>query len=91
MTERMASMDVRNAHRNYLSLRNQEIALKEAADASEKNYNTLTEEYSMSLVNNLQVIDSLRQYQDVQRRYNQAQYEARRNFWRLMVAIGETI
>lgn len=91
MTERMATMDVRNAHRNYLSLKSQEAALKEAAEASEKNYNTLTEEYRLSLVNNLQVIDSLRQYQDIQRRYNQALFEARRNFWRLMVAIGETV
>ncbi len=89
-TQRLASMDVRNSHRNYLSLKAQEDALKEAAEASNKNYNTLTEEYRLSLVNNLQVLDSLRQYQEIQRRYNQVRYESRRNFWRLMVAIGET-
>ena len=69
----------------------QEKALEGAVDASKKNYELNTEDYRHSLVNNLDVMDALKKYQETRQRFNRAHYRMLKNFWRLKVAIGETL
>ena len=48
-------------------------------------------EYRSNLVNNLEVLDSLRRYQEVERRYHEARYATRKNYWKLKVALGDVL
>lgn len=87
---RLAELDVRNAYEDLRSSRLSEDALAEANKASGENYEILSNEYGRNLVNNLDVLDSLRRYQDIHRRYNQAHYQSRKNYWKFKAALGET-
>lgn len=90
-TGRLAELEIKNAYEDYRSAKVEEAKLYQAAEASRKSYELQAEEYRMNLVNNLEVLDALRQSETTQRSFNQAQFEAKRNFWKLKVAAGETI
>jgi len=90
-TGRIAELETKNAYEDYRSSKVEEAKLFQAAEASRKSYELQAEEYRTNLVNNLEVLDALRQRESIHRSYNQAQFEARRNFWKLKVAAGETI
>jgi outer membrane protein len=89
--KRSAEMDILNEYENFHSAVLSERALSDADAASKKNYEILTSEYRLNLVNNLDVLDSLRRYQDTIRSYNSARYDARRAYWRYQVARGEAL
>ena len=80
---------VRNALEDWQSARASDEALQSASQASEESYNGLAEEYRASLVNNLEVLDALRRYQNVQRSQNAAHFLERKNYWKLRVALGD--
>ncbi len=90
-TKRLATLDVKNAHQEFASSLLEEKALSGALEASKKSYELQAGEYRMNLVNNLEVLDALRRYQETNRRFNAAHFEARKNFWKLKVAAGEEI
>ena len=90
-TKRLAYLDVRNVHQEFASSLLEERALAGALEASKKSYELQTEEYRMNLVNNLEVLDALRGYQEINRRFNEAHFEVRKNFWKLKVGAGETV
>lgn len=85
---RRAGLDVRNAYEDYISSRERETAYAQAAEALKKNYELQAQDYRLNLVNNLDVLDALRRYEDTGQTANQARYDARRNYWMLRVAIG---
>ena len=87
-TQRLAQLDIRNAVEELEALRVSEKALHDADRASTENYVSLSEEYRTNRANNLEVLDSLRRYQEVQRRYRAAYYAARKGYWKWRVAIG---
>ena len=86
---RTAELDIRDSFENLQSSHLEEKALQEANEASKKDYELQTKDYRQNLVNNLDVLDSLRRYQGVNRRYNQAYYLSKRNFWKFKIALGE--
>ena len=88
-TKRLAELDIRNAVEEFRAARASEVALDAANQASKENYDILSKEYSMSLVNNLQVLDALRRYQDIERSHHEAHFNAQKNYWRLRVAEGD--
>ena len=87
---RTAELEIRNAHEEYEASSRIEASLHEAAEASKKNYELQVEEYRSSLINNVQVLDTLRSYQEILRRYNDAQYQLKKDFWALRVAEGRS-
>lgn len=87
--KRQAALDIFNAQEEYETSRLIEAKLAEAADAMKKNYEMQTEDYSRSLVNNLQVLDVLRLYQNAEQRHNEAHYEMKKNYWRFRASLGE--
>lgn len=89
--KRWAQLDIQNEYENFRSALLSERALSEADAASKKNYEILAGEYRLSLVNNLDVLDALRRYQNSVRSYNSARYDARRAYWRYQVARGEAL
>jgi outer membrane protein len=88
-TRRRAELEIRNAFEDYRSALAQRSALASAAQANRANYDIQAKEYSFSLVNNLEVLDSLRRYEEVERRRNTAEYEAQRAHVRFLAATGE--
>ncbi len=90
-TGREIRLDIGEAYEELKSSRDGEKLLFEAAEASKKSYELQVQEYRLNLVNNLDVLDALRQYENVERAYNQAHYESKKNYWKFKVAIGEKI
>ena len=87
--KRSARFDVRNAFENLKAAEESEKALDAARQASKENYDILSEEYRLNLVNNLEVLDALRRHQDIKRDYQQAHFNARKDYWKLRVALGD--
>ncbi len=87
--KRQALLEARDAFEQFESDRESEEALSDASRASDENYLILQKEFSTSLVNNLEVLDALRRYQDTQRRYERVRYDAKKSYWRLKLALGE--
>lgn len=88
---RSAVLDIQNAHQSYLYSAKRAAALADAAAALKRNAEIQAEDYKLNLVNNLDVLDSLRRSQDISRTANAAHFEAKRNYWKLKVAGGETV
>ncbi len=86
---RVAELDIRNAARAFRASVQADKALRQAQKAAKDNFETLVEEYRLSLVNNLDVLDALQRYRGVQRRANAGRYAARKDFWKLKAALGE--
>ncbi len=86
-----AELEIRNAFEDYRSAIAEREALASAAGASRDNYDLLTKEYSYSLVNNLEVLDALRRYEDIERRRNISEYETQRAYARFRAATGEAL
>ncbi len=87
--KRRALTDAENALEEYSAAQESHVSLQEAEQASKENYEILQKEFGQNLVNNLEVLDSLRRYQDVRRRFNAAFFEAKKSYWRLCSALGE--
>ena len=90
-TKRLAKLDIRKTLDEYKSIRLEEVALGEAVAAKKKDYELEAEEYKLNLVNNLDVLKALKDYQDLSRDLNQTHYDVKRKYWALKVAVGETI
>ena len=88
-TKRLAGLEVRDAREELDSSRASEKALEEAYQASKENYDILTEEYRLNLVNNLEVLDALERYQNVERRFRSAHFTTLKDQWKLRVATGD--
>ncbi len=89
--KRQAMLDIQNAYQRFHSSSLKAAALKEAMEALKKNYEIQTQEYRSNLVNNLEVLDALRRYEDIEVKSSSADMEARKNYWKLKVAAGETL
>ncbi|MBI4432269.1 MAG: TolC family protein [Candidatus Omnitrophica bacterium] len=87
-SKRLAQLEIRNAYAAFHFLRRRENLLAQAATASEENYRLNALEYRRNLVNNLDVLDALRTWQNVRLRLNEARYETRKNYWKLQIAAG---
>jgi outer membrane protein len=88
---RYARVEIRNAYETLTAWITQEKALRAARDASKENYRIQNEEYGLSLVNNLQVLDAFRQSQDVSLRWSRAYHEVKRKYWEFRAAQGESV
>lgn len=87
--KRRAALEARDAFEEFSSDLGAERSLLEARRASRDNYEILREEFSTNLVNNLDVLDALRRYQETEQRYARSRYDLKKSFWRLKLALGE--
>lgn len=86
---RSAELDVRDAYEDLRSSREADAALQVAAQAARENAELETADYRLNLVDNLDVLDALRRSLDIQRRANDAAFEAKKSAWRYRIARGE--
>jgi outer membrane protein TolC len=88
-TKRLALLDAENAREELVFSERSEVVLAEADHAAKENYEILQNEYRSNLVSNLDVRDALRRFQDIEKRYQEARYGVKMNYWKLRVALGD--
>jgi outer membrane protein TolC len=87
---REAEGEIRERHRNLLSLLSQVEKLKRSADLAEKNYIAQRNDYRLGLVNNLDVLAALNTWQETQLALDTARLAAKNVALRLELAAGNT-
>lgn len=90
-SRRLAQLDIKNAYQDLQAMREVEKVLKEAAEASNENYQLISKDYRVNLVNNLEVLDALRRLEDIQIRYNETYYHLKKSYWKFRVALGDIL
>lgn len=88
---RSAPQDVSDAYASLNTAIAIQQTLKKAYSTAKLNYYLQRRDYSLSLVSNLDVLDSIRTLHDSERNYIHSIYEAKRLYWQLLVACGETL
>ena len=89
--QRSVELDIRDAYARLDSAVAIAGAFGKALEAAEESYGLETEDYRLNLVSNLEVLQTLRALQDARRDDIHARYDAKRLYWRLRVATGETL
>lgn len=88
---RVAAREAEDAFETFQSSVRRQNLLYEAKAASEENSRMQTEEYRLSLVSNLDVLQALRFHEEAALRWNRARYETKINFWKMKIAAGKTV
>ncbi len=87
--ERLVEAEVRSAYEEFRLSSAAAEAFREAEEAADKNFEIQTKEYRLNLVNNLDVLAALQELETVRRDYLKARYQAKRDWNRLKVAVGD--
>lgn len=90
-TARQAALEVRQTYAELASAMQRTDMLAKALAAAEENYRLQTEDYRLSLVNNLDVLQALEQLEQARRDWIAARYDAWRLHYQLKAAVGETL
>ncbi|MBI2104459.1 MAG: TolC family protein [Candidatus Omnitrophica bacterium] len=88
-TRRQAELDIRDRYALLQAAVARARALDQAWQAAEENYRLQLEDYRLSLVNTLDVLETLQDLEDARREVIRADYELKRLYWQLLVATGE--
>ncbi len=88
---RWADLDIRNASADFKARSVSQEALKNALEASRKSYALISSDYDHRLVSNLEVLDTFRRLQDVELRYTDAYFQMKESYWKLKVALGDSL
>ena len=88
---RSAPQDVRDAYVKYVAAVSVQKAIRKAFSTAKLNYHLQKRDYELSLVSNLDVLDSIKTLHDSERAYIRSLYETKRLYWQLQVACGETL
>ncbi len=89
LAKRQAELEIKQSYQGWASAKETAIALKEAVNAAEENYNLQSEEYERSLVSNLDVLAALETLHQTRQNENRAYYRMKEDEAKLKVAIGE--
>ncbi len=84
--QRQAEQEIRSLYQSVALDRSQLAALEMATDAARKNYETQQRDYRLGLVTNLDVLQALSAFQENQRAFDRARYNAKLNYLRLQAA-----
>lgn len=88
--QRMAELDIKDAYTKLTSAITIKRLVDEALKSAEESYRLQVEDYRLSLVNNLDVLQALQVLQTTRRDDIHARREAKRYYWQLRAAIGQT-
>ena len=89
LAKRQAELDIKQSYQIWLSAKETNGLLKEAVREAEKNYATQSEEYTRSLVSNLDVLAALEALQNTRQRQNLTYYVMKQDEAAFRVAIGD--
>ncbi len=88
-SSRQAELELRQAYNTLTSSLKQLWALKNAAAKAQTTFTLLTEEYRSSLVNNLDVLDALHNWQERRLEASLAFFQTKLNYLNLIIASGK--
>ncbi len=88
---RAASLEIQDAYEKLRVAMKRAATLEQAVASAEENYRLQRDDYRLSLVNNLEVLQALQSLQDTRLDLIAARYEAKRLYWELRTATGETL
>ena len=89
-TRRLAPYDIKNTYVTLATAIAVYEALRKAYTTAKLNYHMQKKDYARNLVSNLDVLASIQTLQDSHRNYIHALYEAKREYWQLRVAVGQS-
>ncbi len=89
LARRQAELDIKQSYQIWLSAKETERLLKEAVRSAEENYSIQSEEYTRSLVSNLDVLTALESLQQTRQSENLTYYVMKQDEAAFRVAIGE--
>ncbi|MFA5142892.1 MAG: TolC family protein [Candidatus Omnitrophota bacterium] len=89
-TRRQAPYDIKDSFVSLVTAMTVHDTLRKAYSTAKLNYYLQKKDYERSLVNNLEVLTSIQTLEDAERSYIHALYEAKREYWQLRVAIGQS-
>jgi outer membrane protein len=88
-TVRRSETEVKRAYYNLVAAKSREGALSRAEQLSGWNYGAQTKEYELGLVNNLDVIQSLSDWQSRRLEHNLSHFETKLAYLELLLAAGD--
>ncbi len=88
-TERTAQKEIRQSYGQMQAAWRRELALKKAHDAAQRNYQLQIEDYRISRVSNLDVLEALTQWEELRRDYLLSVSQSRRFYWAFKVKSGD--
>ncbi|MBL7661627.1 TolC family protein [bacterium] len=89
--KRKAESEIRIAYANYEALFQEHLRLNELVDAIEKDYTAQKADYSLGVVTNLEVLQSIRELQNAKRRLLRVRIDEQISKIKLQVAAGDVI
>ena len=89
--QRSVALEIRDAYAKLDSAVTIANAFQKALNAAEESYRLEAEDYRLNLVSNLEVLQTLQALQDARRDHIHARYDAKRLYWQLRVATGDTL
>lgn len=89
LAKRQAELEIKQTYQVWLSAKETNTLLKEAVRDAENNYAIQSEEYTRSLVNNLDVLAALESLHNTRQRQNVTYYVMKQDEAAFRVAIGE--
>ncbi|MFA5159633.1 MAG: TolC family protein [Candidatus Omnitrophota bacterium] len=89
LAKRQAELEIKQSYQIWLSAKETDRLLKEAVRDAEKNYEVQSEEYTRSLVSNLDVLSALESLHNTRQRQNLTYYVMKQDEAAFRVAIGE--
>ena len=89
--QRRAALEIQEVYTDMQAALAKTSAFEKALDASEESYRLQVEDYQRNLVSTLDVLRELQALQDSRRDFIHATYDAKRLYWALRVATGETL
>ena len=89
--EKKAEMDAKQSYNNFIASKKRMESLELAQSKGEINYYLVEKEYQQGVTNNLEVLTTLKQWQELKKQYWQAYAQAKVDWWSLKIAMGESI
>lgn len=86
---RMAERDIRQAHASVIASQKRENALRLAESKNAANYKTDLEDYRLGLINHLDVLQGLRNWQSSRIDANRAYFQTKLDYLKLLLSSGE--
>ena len=90
-TRRQARLDIQNVYAKLQAAVKRSAALELALQSAEENYRLQAEDYRLSLVNNLDVLQALQTLEDARRDVIHVKHEAAKLYYQLLAATGQTL
>ncbi len=88
-SQRRAALEIRQAHHRLEALRHRETALARAATQAESSYRSTSREYGLGQTNNLDVLQSLRDWQIRKQSVLRSLFETKLAYLDLLLATGD--